>query len=311
MTNASVHPSRRSSYLSHLQKSSFEHHITMMQSRCLVVPVRYQRMARLDSILFCRGTNRCSAQSTDLLCSLRECRRTLSTNAVEKKEPSNVCCSMLRPENWNQLSATRVASIMAAFGVVFSLGYQTGRSSSDRGESKTLVLPNGLPRTCCDHDTNDKSHHSHQNLTPLQSQLPKKLQRIVGKENVLDGMVYNTRTTPFLKGARLGMGQALCIVTPRHLHHVMSLVEACIEADCIILPQGQNTGLTGGSVPHQNDSSRPVVLISFKHLDSIFPIDNGERVVCMAGVGLASVSLGKVSSEWICHSLTLEALLPF
>jgi hypothetical protein len=69
----------------------------------------------------------------------------------------------------------------------------------------------------------------------------------------------------------------------------VNVVEACVEADCIILPQGQNTGLTGGSVPRQNETGRPVVLISFKHLDAMFPIDDGQRVVCMAGVGLASV----------------------
>ena len=252
-----------------------------MQSHHFISKGRFQRIK----------ANRCLVLSLDQW-RLREFRGITNGTAVTKEQTGSFDFSKLRLTNSTQSSVTRMASAMAAFGVVFSMGFFAGKStsSSERMDRKPLVLPNGLPRTCCDsHDEKKKLQDPHVNLSPLQSQLPKKLKRIVGKENVLDGMVYNTETTPYLKGARLGMGRALCIVTPRHLHHVVSLVEACVEADCIILPQGQNTGLTGGSVPHQHDASRPVVLISFKHLDAVFPIDDGKRVVCMAGVGLASV----------------------
>jgi FAD binding domain len=279
-------------------KQNFMSPWSKMQPHRLVTTVRCQRVARLHRIIFYEKTNRCSIPAMDTSF------RTFATRAGAKEDPGTLNCSTPRSEPSNQVSVTRIASIMAACGVAFSLGYQMGRQSSGhRCDAKPLVLPNGLPRTCCNSDNSDKSDHPHQNQTPLQSHLPKKLQRIVGKENVLDGMVYNTETMPFLKGARLGMGQALCIVTPRHLHHVVSVVEACVEADCIILPQGQNTGLTGGSVPHQTDASRPVVLLSFKHLDSIFPIDDGERVVCMAGVGLASVGYSNAAFYWIRYRL--------
>lgn len=46
---------------------------------------------------------------------------------------------------------------------------------------------------------------------------------------------------------------------------------------------------TGGSVPRMQADDRPTVVVSMKELDTVFPIDNGERVVCLAGVGLASL----------------------
>jgi len=130
-----------------------------------------------------------------------------------------------------------------------------------------------------------------QNLTDAQKELPQVLQKIVGPENIiLDGSHETTKTAPFLKGMRLGHGQALCIVTPQRLRHVYEILPHILNANCVVLPQGQNTGLTGGSVPRQESSDdRPVVVLSLKHLDLIAPMDDGKRVLCLAGVGLASL----------------------
>jgi hypothetical protein len=178
------------------------------------------------------------------------------------------------------------ASVLAT--VSLSVGFVVGSyaSSSSNHHQHDAVLPNGLPRTCCD----DASKQPSLILTQEQFDLPRKLKRIVGSDNVLDGSTLDTTTSGFLKGARLGEGSALCIVTPRHLHDVEAALEAIVDADCVVIPQGQNTGLTGGSVPHMKKDTRPIVIMSMKYLDSIFPIDDGERVVCFAGVGLASVS---------------------
>jgi D-lactate dehydrogenase (quinone) len=249
-----------------------------------------------------------------------------SLTTKEHPETQIVISSAAASSSSSYAIVTRILTMLTAAGSIFSIGFCFGRytssplpsSDDDVPSKKQLVLPNGLPRTCCEHENDSNkdgtSHAASQvptslsNLTPLQSALPKKLKRIVGKDNVMDGMQYNTETTPYLKGSRIGMGPAFCIVTPRRLHHVVSVVEACVDANCIVIPQGQNTGLTGGSVPrspemgngnhttasagadNNNNDNRPVVLISFKHLNAIFPIDDGQRVVCMAGVGLASVS---------------------
>ena len=166
------------------------------------------------------------------------------------------------------------------------------QGSGDDREPPHQILPDGLPRACCE----DHQDTTTTTLTPAQEQLPAKLRTIVGHENVLDGRVTNTTTAPFLRGARAqAEAGALCIVTPRKLHDVQRVVEAAVAADCVVIPQGQNTGLTGGSVPRSTTShkdQRPVLVLSLKHLTALFPIDDGKRVVCFAGVGLASVRLG-------------------
>lgn len=167
--------------------------------------------------------------------------------------------------------------IVASSVAGFILGRQSVPSEEEEGDH--LHLPNGLPRTCCDEPE----------LTEKQQQLLKILKRIVGKANVLDGRQETTETSPFLKGARLGKGSALCIVKPDKLKQLVEIVRAVVEADCCVLVQGQNTGLTGGSVPRNQADGRPTVIVSMKGLDTIFPIDGGERVVCLAGAGLATL----------------------
>ena len=176
----------------------------------------------------------------------------------------------------------RFKSPILVISVSLATGFAIGRASifTDNDHSQR-ALPSGLPRTCCDDA-----------LTAEQRALPAKLSRIVGEENILDGRQGSTRTSPFLVGARLGGGgEALAIITPRSLREVVSCVRLIVDADCVIVPQGANTGLTGGSVPraHTGDK-RPIVVVSMKHLDAFFPIDDGERVVCMAGAGLATLS---------------------
>jgi D-lactate dehydrogenase (quinone) len=187
--------------------------------------------------------------------------------------------------------------IVASLGIGFGLG-QLYRPKNGYGQPR--VLPNDHSDHCNElDDRNQKDNENNDELTDLQKELPNKLCRIVGKENVImDGTIHNTITLPYLKGARLGLGKSLCIVTPTKLHEVIDVVQAVLDAKCVIIPQGQNTGLTGGSVPrsihddehHPNESHRPVVLLSMKQLNRMFPIDDGNRIVCLAGVGLGSLS---------------------
>eukprot|EP00980_Cylindrotheca_fusiformis_P019323 scaffold6638_cov127-Cylindrotheca_fusiformis.AAC.7 len=160
-----------------------------------------------------------------------------------------------------------------------SVGFLAGRESRKDPSQEELVIPNGLPRTCCETPE----------LTEKQKDLFKTLKRIVGRANVLDGTVEDTKTSQFLKGARLGRGTALYIVRPKKLRELIEIVRETVEADCVVLVQGQNTGLTGGSVPRRQDDNRPTVVVSMKDLDTIIPIDDGKRVVCLGGVGLASL----------------------
>jgi D-lactate dehydrogenase len=115
------------------------------------------------------------------------------------------------------------------------------------------------------------------------------LKRIVGNKNFLNGREETTETAAYLKGARMGKGSALAIVRPKKLRQIQEIVQETVDAGCAVLVQGSNTGLTGGSTPREQSDGRPTVVISMKHFDTAFPIDDGEKVVCLAGVGLASL----------------------
>ena len=185
------------------------------------------------------------------------------------------------------------SSLLVVVGTSLAVGFVAGRVSADQtgvrnGQNQVeRVLPSGLPRTCCDED-----------LTDAQRDLPKRLAQIVGQDRVVDGRKTDTQTSEYLTGARLGGGgRALAIVRPTMLRQVVKCLQAIVDADCVVVPQGANTGLTGGSVPRTGtDDKRPVVVISTRDLDTMFPIDNGRRMVCLAGVGLATLS--RNLSDW-------------
>jgi D-lactate dehydrogenase (quinone) len=197
-------------------------------------------------------------------------------------------------------TATRTRTIIWAAGSL-AVGIGLGRWSASTLPAPPTNhlphqhLPDGQPRTCC-----EGTRTAVTTLTPEQQDLAARLRKIVGDENVLDGRdAASPATISYLKGARLGHGPALCIVTPRKLHHVLPVVQAVLDANATIVPQGQNTGLTGGSVPRGGGGGgaedpvapapRPTVILSMKYLDAIVPLDHGKRMICFAGTGLATV----------------------
>ena len=212
-------------------------------------------------------------------------RRAKSSEATTTTTAATATATTASGSSSSSSSWTKYQHVLPIALVSLSVGYVAGRQSASGDEpQQQLVLPSGLPRTCC-----DKQPPLHP-LTEKQKDLFGKFKRIVGKANVIDGTVENTQTSQFLKGARLGHGTALCIVRPQKLKQLIEIVQATVDADCVVLVQGQNTGLTGGSVPRHQEDDRPTVVVSMKDLDTVFPIDGGERVVCLAGVGLGSLS---------------------
>lgn len=206
----------------------------------------------------------------------------------------------------------KVSTALGLVGLSLGMGYTVGSlhrssssstTSSNEHSNPSRVLPSGLPRNCCSCDAPpNPSQNSPSSLPPLsqvispeQKNLPLLLESIVGKGNVISGLEENSKNAKFLKGARLGRGRALAIVQPETMTDAVRALEAIVNADCVVIPQGQNTGLTGGSVPRdwgekERDNYRPAVILNMKKLDTMFPIDDGERVVCLAGSGIATLA---------------------
>ena len=110
-----------------------------------------------------------------------------------------------------------------------------------------------------------------------------KLIEIVGKQHVL---TQESETRLYRQGRRYGAGQVLAVVVPGTLLEQWQVLQTVVAADCIVIMQAANTGLTGGSTPFGDDYDRPVVLMSTRRLAGIQIIRDGQQVICLPGATL-------------------------
>ncbi|MDN5511539.1 D-lactate dehydrogenase [Acinetobacter sp.] len=106
---------------------------------------------------------------------------------------------------------------------------------------------------------------------------------IVGKQYVFTD---DNDTRLYRQGRRYGSGQVLAVVVPGSLLEQWQVLQAAVDADCIIIMQAANTGLTGGSTPFGDDYDRPVILMSTRRLAGIQVINSGKQVICLPGATL-------------------------
>ncbi len=108
------------------------------------------------------------------------------------------------------------------------------------------------------------------------------LAKIVGAQHLL---TQDKDTRLYRQGRRFGEGKVLAVVSPGSLLEQWQVLQAAVNADCIVIMQAANTGLTGGSTPF-GDYDRPVVLLSTRRLVGIQVIQSGKQVICLPGATL-------------------------
>ena len=82
-------------------------------------------------------------------------------------------------------------------------------------------------------------------------------------------------------------GRALALASPASTAEVAALVELCAEHRVGIVPQGGNSGMSGGATP---DASGAQLLLSLRRMNAIRAIDApGRQAVCEAGVILETL----------------------
>ena len=172
----------------------------------------------------------------------------------------------------------------------YCLGVVSERNSARR------ILPSGLPHSCSQGDLvfnePDLSKSEYQGLRS-------ELEVIVGKENV---MCSGRKLAAYTTGSRIGKGDALAVVQPGTLKETVRALRACVKAGVIVIPQGRNTGLTGGSVPRSDKCNRPTVVISTVRLNKVHAIGNN-HLLCCGGVGIYDLSLIAKSMKRESHSV--------
>ncbi|OQX16528.1 MAG: D-lactate dehydrogenase, partial [Thiothrix lacustris] len=109
------------------------------------------------------------------------------------------------------------------------------------------------------------------------------LQGILGADKVATGQ---RRTEYYRSGFRSGSGTALAVVFPQTLLHLWRVLQACVDANTIIIMQAAKTGLTEGSTPSGDDYDREVVVINTLAMDDLVLLNGGEQVLSFPGATL-------------------------
>jgi FAD/FMN-containing dehydrogenase len=111
------------------------------------------------------------------------------------------------------------------------------------------------------------------------------LAAIVGDPHVLAGA---SDTAPYLTDwRRQYSGSAVCVVRPASTAEVSGVVRLCAEAGVAMVPQGGNTGLSGGSVPA---GAKRQIVLSLSRLNRIRELDAlNDTITVEAGCVLAEV----------------------
>jgi D-lactate dehydrogenase len=87
----------------------------------------------------------------------------------------------------------------------------------------------------------------------------------------------------FTTGIRFGQGPALAAFEPASLLAFWKILKAAVAADCIVICQAANTGVTGGSTPDGDDYDREIVIISTLKLDTCMPLCDAQQALVFAG----------------------------
>ncbi|PAU39075.1 D-lactate dehydrogenase [Vibrio coralliilyticus] len=123
---------------------------------------------------------------------------------------------------------------------------------------------------------------------------------IVGQDHVLTD---NKKTEYYRSGFRSGKGKALAVLFPGSLVEQWRLLQAAVEANCIVIMQAAKTGLTEGSAPSGDDYDREVVVINIMRINSLHLIENGKQIISLPGVSLHQLEKKLKSVNRAPHSV--------
>ena len=109
------------------------------------------------------------------------------------------------------------------------------------------------------------------------------LRRIVGTEGIVGAAEQERYLTEWRDRVQ---GVALAIVRPGSTAEISAIVRACAAARISIVPQGGNTGLSGGAIPRSADE----IVVSLERMTAIRSINaTDDSMVVEAGCTLADV----------------------
>src|SRR5437870_11454968 len=103
---------------------------------------------------------------------------------------------------------------------------------------------------------------------PVPAEVVERLKAVVGPAGYLDDPAD---VAPYCKSWRDDwVGRVPIVLRPKSTEEVAGIVRICAAGGVAIVPQGGNTGLTGGSQPHPDMSE---VIVSTSRMNQIRAID--------------------------------------
>ena len=215
------------------------------------------------------------------------------------------------------------AQLVGASAVVFGAGVAAMASAQSSSTTEhEHVLPSGLPRTCSIFAPGLVHEGTHQQpstraqpffpvgsaqavslcdalpLSDAQRAVPDRLRALLQPEHV---HTSESSTRQFTKGARLGKGTALAVVCPGSLKEAVEALRICASSGVVVITQGRNTGLSGGSVPRDTLCDRPTVIINTLRLNRISFV--GDLALCQPGAGIYDLSVAAAQRGRQSHSV--------
>ena len=140
----------------------------------------------------------------------------------------------------------------------------------------------------------------HHDGNPLMAELARTFKDIVGDANVL---TREMDTAYYRSGFRYGFGGAAAVIFPSTLVQLWQVLEAAVDADCVIIMQATKTGLTGGSSPDGFDYDRNVVIINTSRLRGLRLLRDGTQALAFPGTTLFELGQELKKIDRVPHSV--------
>ncbi|MBX9824450.1 MAG: FAD-binding oxidoreductase [Xanthobacteraceae bacterium] len=118
---------------------------------------------------------------------------------------------------------------------------------------------------------------------PLTAVSPQTLQRLIAVVGEKNAITDKEKQVPYLVEFRaLWTGHTPVVLRPGSTQEVSEIMKIANETSTAIIPQGGNTGLVGGQIPHNGE-----VVLSLNRMDRIREVDPvSNTITCEAGVTL-------------------------
>jgi FAD/FMN-containing dehydrogenase len=120
---------------------------------------------------------------------------------------------------------------------------------------------------------------------PITAVSPQTLQRmiaVVGEKNAITDKDRQAQAPYLVEFRALWTGHTPVVLRPGSTHEIAEILKIANETSTAIVPQGGNTGLVGGQIPHNGE-----VVLSLNRMDKIREVDAvSNTITCEAGVTL-------------------------